>query len=489
MSVAPAVLSAASGFITYDHWLWAVTLLLLLDWIFFQPVLRVGFGSSEGDGQARSGTVALAALNVAWLACILGVATGGPIIRLAAALGLSIGFRHFFIALRWRSVRRGSGAPGFMAHWTARAIFLIEAARCLDQSVVETVLLALRWDFGWIILCAGTYKALSGYLSSNGMEYGRVNPIWGYHWRVFSQLSPTGWYPRLMNWLASGVEIVSGLLMILPTPLTQMLGAAAISLSFLYVACFIRLGRLAILMVVLPFLLWPQLYESAAAALAAFSVGLPWTAILIKTTLWVYIGLLPVVKVMQYLNLFRNIVFPEPAQRWLSAYANWVPIIVWRVFTADLTDFFCYVHGCDRDGRPIESMVDASTYSLGNWRRWRFKLRMLHVTESIAITSVFTTLKYFPSKPDLFADKLWRYSQSLLADYGRPFPVLRYEFFKIEKRDTRFSFDKMGDFVIDCETGVVRREHVVAGFDFAKPADQSPVREGAAPGAMTPLSR
>jgi hypothetical protein len=246
--------------VTYEQFCLAIGVLFLLDWLFFLPLLRVGFSRHEGTNFSvddRGFRVALAVLWLAAVAAFVSRAAGG---RLLGSLVLTLMFHHYFIARRWSSVRRGFGAPGFMAHWTARVIFLVELVRHLDGggATLRLLVAAIRWDFGWIMVCAGTYKLLVGYLHNNGMEYGRVNPIWGYHWRFFSEVSPNGWYPTLLNYLACLVEVVSGTLMLVPHPVPQRLGAIAITLSFAYVALFIRLGRLAVLMSVLPFLFWPS---------------------------------------------------------------------------------------------------------------------------------------------------------------------------------------------------------------------------------------
>ena len=131
-----------------------------------------------------------------------------PGARLAGAFALTLIFRQYFIAQRWSSVRRGFGAPGFMSHWAARVVLLIELVRAIDAGSTLSLLFAtIRWDFGWIMICAGTYKLLVGYLRNNGMEYGRVNPIWGYHWWLFRHVSPHGLIPVVENYLACLVEI------------------------------------------------------------------------------------------------------------------------------------------------------------------------------------------------------------------------------------------------------------------------------------------
>lgn len=354
---------------TYDQWTLALGLLLLLDWLAFLPLFRVGFSRYESAGFAVNDRFFRIVLAAVWLAAIMAWVSGRPGGRLAGSFVLAVVFRHYFITERWSSVRRGFGAPGFMAHWTARVVFLIELLRHLDQEgrTLRLVVAVVQWDFGWIMVCAGVYKLLVGYLRNNGMEYGRVNPLWGYHWRFFKEVSPHGWYPTLLNYLACLVEVVSGVMILIPMSTAQWLGAMALTLSFIYVTLFIRLGRLSVLMAVLPFIAWPSVAGSIQSAPLVLPQAWAVDGILtgVRVAAWAYLGLLPVVKVTQYLNLFANLTLPQPLQRWLTAYANWVPIIIWRVFTADVTDFYLRVWGCDESGRPVDAIIDEQTYS---WR-------------------------------------------------------------------------------------------------------------------------
>ncbi len=475
--------------ITYEQVCQAMGLLFLLDLLFYLPIFRVGFSRREAENFRTDDLGFRLVLLGVWLMALALWFAPLPGARLAGAFALTLIFRQYFIAQRWSSVRRGFGAPGFMSHWAARVVLLIELVRAIDAGSTLSLLFAtIRWDFGWIMICAGTYKLLVGYLRNNGMEYGRVNPIWGYHWWLFRHVSPHGLIPVVENYLACLVEIAAGVLMVVPSVDAQVLGAVGITLSFAYVGLSIRLGRLAFLMAVLPFFLWPSVQASANAgpvwALgAAVPAAVP-TAI--RACLWIYIVLLPVVKVTQYVNLFLNRTLPQPLQRWITRYANWVPIIMWRVFTADVTNFYVRILGCDERGDTIEPIVTEASYGIGDWRRWRFKLRLLHVGESIALVSVFTTRKYFPSNVELFNDKLRRYASSLLLDWGRTYPLLRFEYVKVHKAGDHFEYLRLGDYVLDTRTGDVREERLAPGFSFTATADYSPIREGAAPGSMEP---
>lgn len=484
-----------------SHFYYAVLGLFVLDFLFFLPLAHTFFDELPARVQRHRLVVLLFGF---WLGCLgLAIVPTAPV-RLVGLAGLWVIFRHFFIGQRWKSVRRGFGAPGFMAHWTIRFLFLFELGRYLDPSGrwIQALLLVYQLDLAVIMICAGTYKALSGYLKNDGMEYGRVNPSWGYHWRFFSQKTPGGWYPRLMNCLASLVEIFAGAAMLAPWSSVRALGALAITLSFFYVALFIRLGRLAFLMTVLPFVFWPsvqaELLQQSAAS-APFILPNQLVAVLVALC-WAYMAMLLLVKINQYYNLLSGgRTPPKIVHEPLTWFANWVPIIIWRVFTADIVNFYLRIKlvGPELPGGEL-AVLDESTYSIGQWpwRNWRLlllKLRFLHVTESIALTSVFTTLKYFPSNRSLFESKLKTYSRVLLQTMEPEVVAkalqVKYEYVSVQKSSQRFVFKHVGDFVYDLASASVRQISHDSGFDYSAKSQHSPVIETRAPGTYEARAR
>lgn len=463
-----------AGGVTFDLFCKAVGLLWLLDLACYLPLFSVAFGKIEARGYVGENRRWTWSLLLGWLAAGLALIVGSAWLRLTASLFFYVLYRHFYIDTRWSSIRRGFGAPGFMSHWVALYLLLLQFSAFLERSLSHQVLWLMRIDFAVIMICAGTYKYMVGYLHHDGMEYGCVNPYWGYFWRFFlDHTHPRGWYFRVMNHLASGVEVAAGLMMLFPA--TRVAGAVAISLSFVYVGLLIRLGRLAFLMAVIPIIYFPTFAPPAVP----FEIGGGW---IFYPLTWFFLALLPAVKFLQYYNLFANKSLPQPWQKWLSTYANFVPIIMWRVFTPDVTNFYLRIY----EENPERPLCDHQTFSWGGWS-W-LKLRFLHVTESIASVSVFTTLKYFPSNRALFNEKLVKYSLSLQHALGRPVERLRYEYVAITKMEDRFAFWHVGNFRVDLNTHQVSEEKLIEEFDFAAPSKFSPVRESAAPGSFTPVA-
>lgn len=413
-----------------------------------------------------------------WLASCLALMSGHPALAFVGTGGLWALFRSLYINARWDNIRRGGGAPGFMSHWTALFLLIVQASAFLDASgqLSQRALELMRYDFAWIMICAGVYKVAIGYLKDDGMEYGRANPFWGYHWRRYQQSNPFSFHVRLLNWLGSLVEIVAGVLMLVPVFWVQALAALSITLGFVYVAAFIRLGRLAFLMMALP---------------AIFVVSPPTVDMHLVTPTWMlrafellmlgYMVLLPAVKFVQYYNLFAKRSLPQPLQGWFTAYANLIPIIIWRVFTPDVTNFFVRIY--TEDGQPLVHEDSTYSYSLNTWFPLSWKLRFLHVTESITLVSVFTTLKYFPSRPDLFEEKLLTYSDSLQGSWPQPLNKLRFEYVAIRKMEACFEFVPVTSYWVDRQKRQVTRQELVAGFDPSAPSRFSPCSETERPGS------
>src|SRR5205085_7302701 len=120
----------------------------------------------------------------------------------------------------------------------------------------------------------------------------------------------------------------------------------------------------------------------------------------IATMLIVYIGLLPLVHAGLYFNFLKRSALPAAIQRALEIYTNFFGIIIWRVFTLDVVTFFINVYVEAKDGTRRHQWTRWGSLD------WARQLRYGHVGESICVTSVFTTLKYYPSNSSLFRERL-----------------------------------------------------------------------------------
>jgi hypothetical protein len=101
----------------------------------------------------------------------------------------------------------------------------------------------------------------------------------------------------------------------------------------------------------------------------------------------------------------------------------------------------------------------------------------------IAITSVFTTLKYYPSNSDLFRDRLLRYSRTLPRSAADRFV---FEYRSIKKEDTAFAFVPVAEFIVDPDSGTVVEKALDGKVSVRATSEHSPVHEGVRPGSYAP---
>jgi hypothetical protein len=237
----------------YEIFYYSLLLLFVADFFIFSTSFKVFFPSTKKSYKPYY-------LWVLWFLALFLCTMPNLLSRLLGWIVLWAIFRKKFILNRWSDVRRGVGAPGFMSHWTARYILILQILLIFNNSevLIEKLIWVIRFDFAWIMICAGFYKSCVGYLGNSGMEYGQVNPMWGYFWRLFKNFKPSNIYFRFQNFCGSFFEILAGVLFLFSQNNLQIIASIIITLSFLYVAIFIRLGRLAYLMALIPFVFFPH---------------------------------------------------------------------------------------------------------------------------------------------------------------------------------------------------------------------------------------
>jgi hypothetical protein len=267
------------------------------------------------------------------------------------------------------------------------------------------------------------------------------------------------------------VEIVGGILLLIPYVFTQLTGAFLISASFIYVSLFIRLGRLAWLMALLPIVFLPEVIKTAAIAQPLFQLP-KLTLQIIQIVIVAYMIVLPVVKISQYINLFGDKNLPNPIQGIINFLTEHVPLIIWRVFTPDLINFYFRV----REEKSGNYILNEKIYSCKQWNNFSFKMKMLHVCEAIAQASVFTTLKYYPKNIILFHEKLIRYLKSLLYSASLNLERLEVEYIAILKKDKHFSYEKKITYFVDLSKNEVKVLAHDPYFSPQKRCEKSPIR-------------
>jgi hypothetical protein len=453
------------------------------------PNARRFFISERWGGYAKSARGIDAVQNPAVMPVIIGI-------WIAAAAAITVGWaspwpallnlaccRYFFIHMRWKGVLRGMGAPGFIAYWLGLAVFLLEYTSRYAPDLRPLALLVMQVDLALIMLSAGVYKVTAGYPRNHGMELGMCNPMWGYWWRTYVRMPPNHVLFWTLNQLAWGTEVVAAVLMLIPT--TRELGGLLITGSFIFILTQIRLGFLCE-MVALGGLLyvtpggwldgWIALVGAPqATAVAVVAPGWQLANALLAVGLLGYLALLPLAHAGLYHNFYARRSLPSMVQRVLDRYTNLFGIIIWRVFSVDLVNFFIRVHL-----EPREGGARRLAGQLGTWPRFN------HVGEMICTTSLFTTLKYYPSNDAIFRERLLRYARTIPRP---PAAVLIFEYVSVVKRATHFDWVPTAEYRVDVDAATVSVRLLDETFSARAAHPVSPVHEGAVPGSYAPVNR
>jgi hypothetical protein len=394
--------------------------------------------------------------------------------------------RFCFISLRWRSISRGMGAPGFMLYWLAALVFFLEYTRHCDPSgyLRALAILTFKVDFAVIMLCAGQYKLFSGYPQNNGMERGMVNPWWGRLRERYRTLPPDHIVFKFFNHCAYLGELVFGGMMLYAA--TAEAGALLMAGSFVFILCHIKLGFLCYTVIVSCFLfchpgglvdgLLPSVASPAAVAHPGFTV----LNVLLGAFLLSYLVLLPFMKLGTYYNFYGKKRLPEKWQNFQDKWTNLWGIIIWRVFTIDNTNFYvkAYIEDRSTGVRELYSQPEELSLSKG--------IRYCHVCEFVCFVSIFTTLKYFPSNSPMFTKKLMRYARTIPHDQRQQ--VLVFQWLDIKKEASAFSDVASKEYRVDLQSEELTVTDLADGSTATDSLRFSELVEGDVVGSYAPKS-
>jgi hypothetical protein len=390
--------------------------------------------------------------------------------------------RYYFVAQRWNGVQRGFGAPGFMTYCFGVAVLLLAFARNHAPSLHSLVVLYIQVDIALIIFSAGFYKLRSGYRQGEGMDYGMVNPMWGYWPRLFRRLPTSHFLFRFLNQSAWTSQFFIAATMLIPS--TRWIGGLVEIATYAFIATQIRLGWLAEQMMLTGLLFftvgspagnwwerhWPMPSEFGAPAGSAPEL----LVLIVQTLLWVHLVLTPLCHAGLFWNYYGRRRLPEPIQRALERYTNFFGIIVWRVFSVDHVNFFVQIHVAPPESQP-RRLVSEWT-NLFNFRFW-------HVNEAIAVTSLFTTLKYYPGDDAIFRERLFRYARTLPCPLG---DSLVFTYHTIRKESDRYVERSVCEFHIDPAVGTLRIVEHDPSFSVKAAHATSPIHAATRPGSYAP---
>lgn len=454
-----------------------ISILLLVDFVFYLPLKNIFFDLYFNDSRYKLLNFIKNISFIAWpilLLCIL-----FDFYRLPSSIFLVCIFRYFFINTRWSSLLRGGGAPGYMSYYTLLIIMLCEISFILPSSNQEWAGYLIKIDFGVIILCSGLYKSLTGYLNCDGMEYGLANPLWSYFFSYFAKVNPKNIFFKIQNITACVLQIIAGLCICF-SPINHLLGylgGTLVFLSFIYLLPLIRLGRLSAIMMSIGILFLPDINFSFLeinknVIQISDYIDEKFLNGLFKTLFLIYLPLLIIIKITQYLNLFKNIYWPLNINFFFSKIANFFPIIIWRVFTPDVTNFYIMIRLRDKINNSTKTLVENSTYEYSGFHSFWTKFRYLHVMESIVLTTLFNSLRYFHNNPKLFNERLLRYSKTLPNHLDK---IITYNYILIEKASTNFNYTHLKSFIVDTKKDTINTMEVGQSELISKSSTYSPV--------------
>lgn len=469
----------------YGFLILALLMLTLPQWRrFFVSEKWNGYTKSSAFEDLTQNPLVSSCIAVIWMASSLCLITGK--FALAAAFINLIFCRYFFVQLRWKSTLRGMGAPGFMSYWMATFVFLFQCAIELAPSLKQLVLLVCQIDFAFIMFSAGIYKFTAGYAQNEGMEYGLVNPEWGYWTNFYAKINTQSVIFKTMNHLAWGTEVVAAFLMIFPT--TRFIGGALMLLSFIFIRTQIRLGVLCEMVITCCFIffhpgsvgeqllkllqpLWIQTTTNSALTQN------PALTTAFQLLLVCYLIGLPLAHAGLFYNFYAKKRLPNVLQLLLEKYTNFFGLIIWRVFSIDVVNFYILIYSRDKTTQE-RSLI--SKYG------WNNSLRYGHVGESIAVTSLFTTLKYYTSNVALFNERILRYAKTLNCPSNCE---IDFDYIRVIKVDGKFLFKKIATYTVDPVTETVE-EMILEDAQAMKSASvYSPVHEGSTPGSYVPAGK
>ncbi len=340
-------------------------------------------------------------------------------------------------------------------------------------------------DFAFIMLSAGLYKFTAGYAQNNGMEFGMANPQWGWWWKFWKNISPENIVFKTLNHFAWSTEVAAGILMLIPQ--TRFIGGSLILLSFIFIATQIRLGVLCEMVIADCFIFFhpgsPGDHLLQACLLSPMQTlnfapqNVPILSTVLMILLVAYLVILPFAHAGLFYNFYGQKALPGKLQSVLERYTNFFGIIIWRVFSVDHTNFFPLIYRQKRDGSERELITNYG---------WQGGLRFDNVGESIVLTCLFTTLKYYASNQTLFNERLQRYARTLPCSADS---LLEFEYKSIRKTNQGFDFVQVASYLVDPVNNSVIETIIDASHSVHAAHHTSPVQEGVRPGSYVPLGR
>ena len=134
-------------------------------------------------------------------------------------------------------------------------------------------------------------------------------------------------------------------------------------------------------------------------------------------------------QIVVWSNYYLKASLPANIQKITDIINFHFPILIWRVFTADVVNLYCKIYEVNKNGdRRLLNKCNFTTDKGGSLID---KYRFFHVAESCVMSSIFNSVKYNDAKLDEAKMKLRRYYKTLDPHLERSGAYLEFDVFHI----------------------------------------------------------
>ncbi len=417
-----------------------ICLLLFFDFIFLLPDFYIFFGKENFRRSWIDTSAKAYALAVVILADLVLLFLN--FYPLVTSMILMLALRYCYITSYIKRLLQGAGAVGHICYFVSVYLFLFELGTALDpERLLAFFHEVFAFEIGLLMVMAGLYKGVLGYMRNEGVEYGLVNPMWGKFYLFFKKIPPNSWIHAANNWAAFLGESLAGLLFFIPE--YRLWGVVLIFAIFLFVFATIKVGVLPLMMMGSMILYlppisfhFPQVADQSPLNLYA-PVLTPW----IKG---VFIGYLAVLVIAYSLLLLKHIW--EIKVPWiLQKFIDYRPVFQWGVFTKSVTDYVVTIETLSKEtGEAVEVIFDG----VG-----------IHHHHSSMLMSMFGLEKFHEIEGNLstFYGKMLAHAKMLHPKKSGENFAYRYQLYEIEKTENGFNYRSFASFVVDPQSDRVIR--------------------------------
>ncbi len=357
---------------------------------------------------------------------------------------------YFFIFLRYDSISRGFGAPGYFLTFMNLISFGLQVIQKYQPSNLDLILSLIGFEIGTIFFVSGLYKCTAGYWHGAGINIGLNNPMWGYRPKYWHLWTPTKIRTKLINWVSIFGEVIGGALLM--SVKYQFVGALIISLMFIGVMFMVRLATLCPMII----------FVTLSTSVISNDTGEKFRDT-ISPTHFAFIAItIQFIIFLTYIGISINFYLKKSLPNFLQNAVNFTQgvlgISLWRVFTSDITSIYIRIFHINSCGEREEL---SKWQSKGN-RRFNF------VGEAISVTSIFTLLRY-QSSTEAFVSRLISYARTLSQG------TIEFEYYHISMSEASVLIRHVRTYIVNTSAATVDENQVDPRFDPSAPEPYSRV--------------